>query len=384
MIGWLERAWDARMIFSGDSENPRLARILRVSATTSMAVLLAGLASVYLAPLDLYLFRLFMPSVAELFGNKLLDLHVASASSFISPWNALAAVVVSYASVWIGYRLHALGRLVTVVQLFLLCLFYSYFVWTYAGTNVLLFSLLALILLSSLFGVALKSIDRYLGAVRARSLELSLRNNELKESRLMLVQQDEMERRLLAADLHDQVLNDLKSVNRRLQSGEAIDSGSGTVEAINDVMLQIRLIMDNLCPHVLEHFGLVAAVEECLEKASVRSGFDFRVRNKLEEGVLESFSQVETQLIYRLIQESITNIVKHAGASVVKLELSLDHDQVVFRVIDNGKGFPPGDIPENSRGLGYMRLRAALIGAKVAWLRNDDTGTTVEIRVAKR
>ena len=82
---------------------------------------------------------------------------------------------------------------------------------------------------------------------------------------------------------------------------------------------------------------------------------------------LEKFSIVEQQLIYRLVQESITNLCKHANASQVKISISKQGKHFIFRTTDNGIGFDPIKMSQDSRGTMYMRLRASLIDARVSW-----------------
>jgi len=91
---------------------------------------------------------------------------------------------------------------------------------------------------------------------------------------------------------------------------------------------------------------------------------------------------VEQSLLYRLVQESITNICKHAGATVVRGTVEMEGEHLLIKVTDNGRGIDPAKLREDSRGVRYMRQRADLIGATIAWRPGEDgKGTTVEIRI---
>lgn len=296
----------------------------------------------------------------------------------------LPSFLFALAATFIGYRMNRQTTLICVVQLSIATLFYQWLTWTTSNLQGFPLCYLLSVLFGALAGSALKSLDEgshYADSLRA---ELELRNSELLESRIAIVKQDERERRLLAADLHDQVLNDLKKIS---QDVESFSSGAESVSAqkiqtdLRTVMSDVREIMDNLCPVVLEHFGLPAAVEECLEKGAQRAGFEFSFEQRAPESLVNQLSVVEKQLIFRLIQESITNICKHAQAASVSVTFEDVGNQLVVTVDDDGKGIAKESIAESSRGLQYMKLRAALIGAQIHWLSgNGRIGTRVEIR----
>ncbi len=241
------------------------------------------------------------------------------------------------------------------------------------------------ILFGTIFGWLLKMLEERRRKVEAQLVELKLREKELLESRMVLVKQDETERRLLAADLHDQVLNDLKALKTKIdkfgKTGESELPGQ-ILAGVDSSMVEIRNIMDALSPVVLEHFGLASAAEECLERGGQRAGFMIDFENKVDAKILKGLSQVEQQLLYRLIQESITNTCKHSKAKRVSISLESEAAQLLIRIKDDGTGIAAAAMAD-SRGLRYMRLRAGLIGAAVAWLSPDPKsgkGTVVEIR----
>lgn len=212
------------------------------------------------------------------------------------------------------------------------------------------------------------------------------RAKEFQEDRLDLVKLDEDERKMLAADLHDQVLNDLKHVLDQLEQYQNSNDKAAYSQIVNGVKqaaVSIREIMDNLCPLVIEHFGLAAAFEDCLERGAQRAAFQIRVANNVDgAGIDDKLTPVTKKVLYRLVQESITNICKHAKATHVELSINLENNKLVIKVTDDGVGLP-AQPNTSSRGLLYMRLRANIIGAKVSWNPNSASGkgTVVEISV---
>src|SRR6185437_13291210 len=121
--------------------------------------------------------------------------------------------------------------------------------------------------------------------LNAQSSEIELRRRQLRDAKLALVKHDEVERRLLAADLHDQVLHDLKMIKQTLSKCRAQLEPSSLESLQADVghcTGSVREVMEQLFPSSLEHLGLVGAIEECLDNAGRRCNFETFVRAKVE------------------------------------------------------------------------------------------------------
>ncbi len=290
----------------------------------------------------------------------------------------------SNAAIWISQRFTGAVRVVVLIQLSVLSLLYELVCFQFFGAEGRPLSTVLAIVLSLCVGIFLRKRDTERRELDAKQIEIKLRNDELQESRLALVKQDESERRLLAADLHDQVLNDLRSIQKKFEQyvkEPSTDSKDAINSLLKTTMSDIREIMDELCPVLLEEFGLGAAIEDRLDKASKQSGFQVRYNQSASSDTLDRLSAVEKQLLYRLVQESLNNVSKHAAATVVRVNIDETDSQLFLRISDDGKGIDPSKLSESSRGTLYMRLRAALIGAKVSWKPGPDgKGTTVEIR----
>jgi signal transduction histidine kinase len=119
-----------------------------------------------------------------------------------------------------------------------------------------------------------------------------------------------------------------------------------------------------------------------LRRAAERGGFRTRFKNSLTENDLSAVGQIEQILLYRIVQECCTNICKHAQAERVIGSLRREGKQLIVEIIDDGVGIDPSLNSQQSRGFIYMRQRADLIGAQIAWLPGDEgRGTKVEIRM---
>jgi Signal transduction histidine kinase len=280
-------------------------------------------------------------------------------------------IAVSAASIVAGKKTTGAGAAVVLGQIFLLGVVFQLFTAKFFGTEPVLLSYAFAAVTGTLLGRWFSHAARKDKQAQTHYYELTLRNRELQEARLSLVKQDEVERRLLAADLHDQVLNDLKKLVESFKKFEAepdASLGSEIKSGFQKTMTEIREIMDDLCPIMLESFGMAPALEDCLAKASERGGFDQEFRSNVEEEVLERFSMVEQSLLYRLVQESLTNVCKHAEAKNVSVSLSQNGSNLNIQIVDDGKGIDYDSISQHSRGLRYMRLRADLIDAVVEWM----------------
>ncbi|MBA3859625.1 MAG: hypothetical protein C0507_22185 [Cyanobacteria bacterium PR.3.49] len=305
------------------------------------------------------------------------------------------SILLACGGLFCGRRLLPVPRIVVSIQLFVLSIVLTWACWKYLSIALPPVTFIAALALGVAAGYALRCLDAGDTRMQSQFYLLKLRNNELRDVRLQMVRQDEVERRMLAADLHDQVLNDMKRLRKKFEayvkeraSGDAAEQKEEIDKILCDTMIEIREVMDSLCPSALEHLGLSAALEDCARKAGEKGGFKARCKSKIEEADAEKLSMVEQSLLYRLVQEALTNVIKHAEAKTVRINSEVDGDNLVVTIADDGKGIPDGKLSEDSRGLRYMRQRADLIGATVSFRTGETSkenkggpGTIVEIRV---
>ena len=216
---------------------------------------------------------------------------------------------------------------------------------------------------------------------------------ELIEGLLQFVTLVESERKLLAADLHDQTLSDLRELvrlARRLfdkpEDAMSQDVRNGLAKLIfglEAAMDEVRRAMENLSPSALDTLGFVPAIESCLSRASQSSERPFLTRLAcLARGDDIAMSETKQLLLYRIVQEALNNISKHAQARFVEVVIMREGDSLLIRVSDDGRGITPSGDLGRARGLENMRYRARLIGAELTWLKaTGRRGTVVEVRV---
>lgn len=236
-------------------------------------------------------------------------------------------------------------------------------------------------LLATLLAAHLEN-DRLLKTLKARDRTLSDLVN-----RLLRAQEDERKR--VAYDLHDGLAQTLAGLHQRLQgfAGRCPtlpDSLAADLQAIlslaQNSVGEGRQLIAGLRPTVLDDFGLSKALDKEADRLR-EAGIGVHWRAHCEARLP---SQVETAL-FRIAQEAINNILKHARASQVQLALALHDGVASLRIEDNGKGFAPGAMLDaqdaQHLGLATMQERASLLGGQFTCTSAIDCGTQLHARV---
>jgi len=146
-------------------------------------------------------------------------------------------------------------------------------------------------------------------------------------------------------------------------------------ELIRDVTRQARLLAKGLSPVQLDAAGLMSALQELTSNTSKL--FNVSCRFECPQPVLVADNTVATHL-YRIVQEAISNAVKHGQARFIIVSLSCSEDQLTLRIWNNGAEFPVGASAEGGLGLRIMQYRADIIAATLKISSAKGKGTTVE------
>jgi two-component system, NarL family, sensor histidine kinase UhpB len=212
-----------------------------------------------------------------------------------------------------------------------------------------------------------------------RMLDRLERERQVSGRRVLAAQ--EAERLGIARDLHDEVGQVLTGVLLHLDAiaerapahRDEIDEAKQSVRRALD---EVRRISSELRPEMLEHLGLVSALTELTATFARVSGI--HVEREFDQALPELEPDAELA-IYRIAQESLTNVARHAQATRVTVALERGIDSLVLRVVDNGRGF--SNEPEEHGGLRSMRERALLIGAALAIKHATPSGVEVRLEV---
>ncbi|HEY6962261.1 MAG TPA: GAF domain-containing protein [Gaiellaceae bacterium] len=221
-------------------------------------------------------------------------------------------------------------------------------------------------------------------AARA-AIAVDLSERVARDSLRRVVAGQELERRRLARELHDETGQALTSILLGLRGvEEAKDDESLAAAAKNLRELVVATLQDvrrlavELRPKALDDFGLVPALERLGQTFGESTGIEVQLEARLGEERLPE--EVETTL-YRLVQEALTNVVKHAHARTVSILLLHRSNTVTAIVEDDGRGFDPATAREDGLGLVGMRERAALLGGRMTIEASPGAGTTIAIEV---
>lgn len=237
-----------------------------------------------------------------------------------------------------------------------------------------------------------ESAERLYAADKAQQAEQALRSSQeqLRQLTTYLQNAQEQERTRIARELHDELAQMLTSLrvdvswlSRRALSApvawrERLSSMATMIDAAGESILRIGT---ELRPTVLDNLGLVAAIEWQLKAVHDRIGLIYTIHTPADE---LSLSPVLATTMFRIFQEALTNVVRHAEASRVTVRLVQHSGSWLLEIADNGKGITPEQCTSHtSLGLMGMRERAHLWGGEVLVQGQSGTGTTVTIRIPR-
>ena len=219
--------------------------------------------------------------------------------------------------------------------------------------------------------------------------EIARSREELRALAARLESVREEERTRIARELHDelgQALTGLKldlawmerRLNRHSQS-ELVDRCASLLGRLDDVMIAVRRIVTELRPSVLDQLGLADAIEWQAQDFAARTGLaldlDIRCESSSPSGDVAS-------AVFRMLQEALTNVAKHANATRVKVAFHIEPFSLSLDVSDNGRGITRDELRgSHSLGLLGLRERAIALGGSVNVFRDASAGTTVALRL---
>jgi signal transduction histidine kinase len=224
-------------------------------------------------------------------------------------------------------------------------------------------------------------------ATRA-ALAVDLSQRIAQDALRRVVEAQELERRRLARELHDEtgqaltsILLGLKALEERTGDEASRAATQELRELVVSTLQDVRRLAVELRPTALDDFGLVAALERLTASFAEQTGISVDFETALADERLPE--EVETAL-YRIVQESLTNVVKHARARRVSILLARKEGSVKAVVEDDGRGFDPAEQAGDGFGLVGMSERLALLGGRLEVESDADAGTTIAAEVPVR
>jgi two-component system sensor histidine kinase UhpB len=202
----------------------------------------------------------------------------------------------------------------------------------------------------------------------------------------------EEERRRLARDLHDEVNQALTAILLRLealaQDSPAVNMAEVTElkRLVNQAMEELLNLARQLRPSALDDHGLMPAVETQLKRFAARTGVEVSLDR---DGDPDTLPEDVQTAVYRILQEALANVGRHAAATAVVVEFEAGEERLEVRIRDDGAGFDPGAMARGARrngpgaglGLSGMVERARLAGGELDVRSAPGGGTTVTLRI---
>ncbi len=216
-------------------------------------------------------------------------------------------------------------------------------------------------------------------------LHRSLEQLRALSSRLETVREEERKR--IAREIHDELGQALTAIKIELSSllfewpteQKPSKRADSILRLVDQTIQSVRKISTELRPGILDALGLVAAVEWAAEEFETRTGT--RCRPDLPKDVLE-IDQERTTAIFRILQETLTNIARHADATQVDIRLTIEDGSLILDVHDNGIGISGEQLSASgSLGILGMRERVLLLGGEFLMSGEPNQGTRVRVRI---
>jgi signal transduction histidine kinase len=180
----------------------------------------------------------------------------------------------------------------------------------------------------------------------------------------------EEERRRIAQDLHDDVnqrlallMLDMQGIDRRLEASAADvqQSVRSVLKGLEELSDDVRYMAYRFHPSILDDLGLKAALQRLLDDFSSRTGVKTLFVHQPFDHTLE---KTAATALYRVVQECLSNISRHAKATRVEVEVTVEEEGMVVMVRDDGRGFDPGALQRTAGGLGLLNMRERLLAVQ--------------------
>ncbi|HEV2693671.1 MAG TPA: PAS domain S-box protein [Verrucomicrobiae bacterium] len=210
------------------------------------------------------------------------------------------------------------------------------------------------------------------------------------EYTFQLIAAQEAERKRIAAELHDSLGQNLLLIKNLAQMALREPDPAQASEKVASIdhlaaqcIAETRQISRDLHPHQLDHLGLKRALESMLESVAAASGIGFQW--KIDD-VDKLFTAEGAMNLYRVVQESLNNILKHSRAKTARVDFERDIHEVRLRITDDGCGFTPDRLAENKKGLGLKNIpeRVRMLGGSMKMDSTPGGGTRIKVVIPVR
>ncbi len=236
-------------------------------------------------------------------------------------------------------------------------------------------------------------IGKLADAFNQMSDSLIIREKEIHSLTQELIKAQGKEQQKIAFELHDSVAQDLVSLKMALErylnsyseiNNEQLKEFYSCLKLLDKCLFDIRTLSSSLHPFDLDQLGLVSAIQQHCQDFTVRNNINVEfISAGIESLILGSDIKIN---LFRVVQEALNNIRRHASASIVTIRLVASYPNIILRIEDNGKGFDVNEqfanaLKEHRLGLRGIRERIDLLNGKIEILSGPAKGTKIVIEV---
>lgn len=206
-----------------------------------------------------------------------------------------------------------------------------------------------------------------------------------------LIRAQEMDRERFSSSLHDSIGHGILVLKQKLENfanGHFMNKSSNTQNISNEInqqaeycgqiLAEVRHMSQDLHPHILTRLGLKSAIQETMERALTTQNIQYQVDIDNTPFTIEAEREIT---LYRVIQECLNNILKHAQAAEVILSLTVKHKKIQVNIKDDGKGFITDSMDPTGLGINTMKGRLELFGGGLTINSTPGTGTHLIISI---
>jgi len=235
------------------------------------------------------------------------------------------------------------------------------------------------VILVSLAGFLLLMMHLYLQkTLKHKSQITALKTDQNKELLRSAIQTQENERKRIGNNIHDDIgpmLSALKLQISQIKSENNLNAKNikESKKTIDDIISTVRNVSRDLVPSVLFELGLVESLDYILKRLKKLTDAEVIYVNTAD---LSNITKPQSLAIYRIIQESLNNVLKHADATEIKVNVSEDKDVLQITVADNGKGFNKETV-HNGLGLKNIEARIETFNGEFECNSQEGFGTTI-------
>ena len=239
--------------------------------------------------------------------------------------------------------------------------------------------------MQDLQGNLFKTIGTVQDVTQIREYQEKLKN---LSSHLQNLQEEERSR--IAREIHDELGQNLTSINMEIDylKSRGVESADSDLlnrlntlgELVNHTIKTTRRISQELRPSILDDLGLKSAIEWQVSQYKKRSDSIYKL-NMLGDD--ENLSKEQATTIFRITQESLTNIARHAGASKVEVSLNINKPCIKLEIKDDGKGISENNTDDHNASFGIfgMKERASILGGKLEIVSAPKKGTAIIVEL---